>query len=113
MHEDPVVTPDKFRGVLCDDVKRRHFILDADVKEHTMALASIDAVRNQEGKIVSEVWGGKRRIDRILINHESSACITGFAFSTALAGLTDHIPVSLSLKVNNPLPQPLPLRQRD
>ena len=47
MHEDPVVTPDKFRGVLCDDVKRRHFILDADVKEHTMALASIDAVRNQ------------------------------------------------------------------
>ena len=50
MHEDPVVTPDKFRGVLCDDVKRRHFILDADVKEHTMALASIDAVRNQEGE---------------------------------------------------------------
>jgi hypothetical protein len=50
MHEEAVLTPDKFREVLCDDVIRRHFILDADVKEHTMSLASIDPARNQEGK---------------------------------------------------------------
>ena len=51
------------------------------------------------GKIITESWGGKRRIDKILINNETKARIAGFAFSTALAGLTDHIPVSLSLKV--------------
>jgi endonuclease/exonuclease/phosphatase family metal-dependent hydrolase len=59
---------------------------------------------DETGKIVSEEWGGKRRIDRILVNHDNPACVTGFAFSTALAGLTDHIPVSLSLQVKNPLP---------
>ena len=49
MHEEAVISPDTFRDVLIDDVKRRHYILDADVKEHTMALASIGPTTNHEG----------------------------------------------------------------
>lgn len=50
------------------------------------------------GDIVAETWGGKRRIDRILVRRDSPVKIVGYAFSTALAGLTDHIPVALSLQ---------------
>ena len=48
---------------------------------------------------MAETWGGKRRIDRILMRKDSPANVVGYAFSSALAGLTDHIPVALSLKL--------------
>ncbi len=53
------------------------------------------------GMIVAEKWGGRRRIDRILIRKDSPAKVVGYAFSSVLAGLTDHIPVALSLKLTN------------
>jgi hypothetical protein len=50
MHEATVSTPDKLRDVLVDDLKRRQYVLDADVLEHTTALASIDPAPNGNGK---------------------------------------------------------------
>lgn len=55
----------------------------------------------ETGEVVAETWGGKRRIDRILIRKDSPAQVIGYAFSSVLAGLTDHIPVALSLKLTN------------
>ena len=54
------------------------------------------------GEIVAESWGGKRRVDRILVRRRSSVKVIGIAFSTVLAGLTDHIPVALSLQKTSP-----------
>ena len=51
MHEPVVATPEKLRNVLIDDVKRRHYILDADVLEQTRDLASIDPAKNIDGNL--------------------------------------------------------------
>ncbi|XP_057370306.1 sphingomyelin phosphodiesterase 3-like [Daphnia carinata] len=99
MHEPIVSTAEALRHVLIDDVKRRQYVLDADVVEQTTALASIDPSTNEDGKVVRESWGGKRRIDRILLRKDSPAQVVGYGFSSVLAGLTDHIPVAVSLKV--------------
>uniref|UniRef100_A0A0P5XL57 Sphingomyelin phosphodiesterase 3 n=1 Tax=Daphnia magna TaxID=35525 RepID=A0A0P5XL57_9CRUS len=99
MHEPIVSTADALRHVLIDDVRRRQYVLDADVEEQTTALASIDPSTDKNGKVVCESWGGKRRIDRILLRKDSPAQVVGYGFSSVLAGLTDHIPVTLSLKV--------------
>lgn len=53
------------------------------------------------GNLRVESWGGMRRIDRILLRKDVSAKTIGYAFSTVLAGLTDHIPVALSLELSN------------
>lgn len=50
MHEPAVSSPDGLRDVLIDDVIRRRYILDADVVEHTAALASIDPATNKDGR---------------------------------------------------------------
>nr|CAH0101671.1 unnamed protein product [Daphnia galeata] len=101
MHETSVSTPDNLRDILVDDVKRRQYVLDADVVEHTTALASIGPATNKNGEVVAETWGGKRRIDRILLRKDSPAQVIGYAFSSALAGLTDHIPVAMSVKLTS------------
>lgn len=49
MHEPAVSTPKNLRHVLIDDVKRRHYVLDADVVEQTMALANIEPTPNDRG----------------------------------------------------------------
>ena len=49
MHETSVSTPDNLREILVDDVKRRQYVLDADVVEHTTALASIGPATNKNG----------------------------------------------------------------
>lgn len=49
MHDPPVSTPKNFRNVLIDDLKRRYYLLDADVLEHTLALASIEPTPNNQG----------------------------------------------------------------
>jgi hypothetical protein len=50
MHESTVTTAEGFRRVLIDDVRRRFYILDADVQVHTKALASADATPDENGK---------------------------------------------------------------
>jgi sphingomyelin phosphodiesterase 3 len=44
--------------------------------------------------------GGKRRIDRIIFDPMIRSKITGFNFLTCLAGLTDHVPIALSVETD-------------
>ena len=50
--------------------------------------------------------GGRRRVDRILYKPE---CIfgtpTAYHFSTALASLTDHVPVIMQFEMNQSNPE--------
>jgi len=93
MHEASVSNPQHFRNVLVNDVQRRHYVLDADV----VALA--DPAQIKKG----ESGAGKRRVDRILLRKDRPVEVKGYAFSTVLAGLTDHIPVVMSVQSNQTL----------
>ena len=88
--------------VLKDDVKRRYYILDADLEEITPLTPFLLPKQDEDGKVKPlPASGGKRRVDKILYNPD---CLFGtpssFHFVTALAPFTDHIPVSLELKRN-------------
>ena len=91
---------EEFREILMDDVRRRHYIIDADVRTQTMELMSCPPSPDQEGKIKAERHGGMRRIDRILLRRDT-ATLTGYAFVSALAGATDHVPVVASLSTGS------------
>lgn len=95
-------SPEALRKVLKDDVKRRYYILDADIEEITPITPFLLPKAEEHGEVVAlPDTGGKRRVDKILYNPN---CIFGipnaFHFVTALASFTDHIPVSLELKRN-------------
>ncbi|TRY67707.1 hypothetical protein TCAL_02291 [Tigriopus californicus] len=97
IHDEEVSTPEDFRSILVDDVLRRYYILDADVEVQTTELMVCDPRPDSEGQIKAEVFGGKRRIDRILYDPKCPTQPTGFGFYTTLTGITDHVPVSLTL----------------
>ena len=70
-----------------------------EITPHTpFVLPSVD----KHGRVVAEPkWGGRRRVDRILYNPKHIfGAPNAFYFSTALASLTDHIPVIMQLKLN-------------
>ena len=95
-------SPEALKNVLIDDVKRRYYILDADLEEITPLTPFLLPKEDENGKVESlPDTGGKRRVDKILYNPD---CLfgtpTSFHFVTALAPFTDHIPVSLELKRN-------------
>ena len=96
-----------FRKILMDDVRRRHYIIDADVETQTMELMRCDPKPDTEGRVEAVKYGGMRRIDRVLVrtnqrsgegdSNQSGARIIGYGFVSALAGLTDHVPVVATL----------------
>lgn len=93
-----------FREILVDDVKRRHYVLDADVEEQTFDLMTVGPRTDCNGEVMREEWGGMRRIDRLLCSkkllaHPRRCVITGAGFVSALSYLTDHIPVVMTLKI--------------
>ena len=54
-----------------------------------------------DGIVRPKAFGGRRRIDRILVdttNEECQSKVEGYQFLTCLAGQTDHVPVALTLK---------------
>jgi len=54
---------------------------------------------NSLGEVVENPeTGGRRRIDRILVDKSIPIKTVGYAFVTSLAGQTDHIPVAISLE---------------
>ena len=55
-----------FKEILVDDARRRHYVLDADVEEQTFDLMTSEPSANNDGEVVAEVWGGMRRIDKLL-----------------------------------------------
>ena len=88
---------EEFRAILQDDVRRRQYIIDADVERQTMELMTCPPSPDQEGRVGEVRHGGMRRIDRILVG---TGDITGYAFISALAGATDHVPVVATINVN-------------
>ena len=93
---------EEFRRILVDDVRRRHYVIDADVERQTMELMTCPPSPDQEGRVGEVSHGGMRRIDRILVRHGSgTGQTTGYGFISALAGATDHVPVVATVSVNN------------
>ena len=89
----------EFKEILTDDVRRRHYIIDADVQSQTMELMRCPPRPDGDGKVKQERHGGMRRIDRILVR-PGQASVKGYAFVSALAGATDHVPVVATLQAN-------------
>merc|ERR550532_1185880 len=52
---------EEFRRILVDDVRRRHYIIDADVERQTMKLMTCPPSPNQEGRVGEVRHGGMRR----------------------------------------------------
>ena len=90
---------EEFRRILMDDVRRRHYIIDADVARQTMELMTCPPSPDQEGRVREVRHGGMRRIDRVLAR---TATVTGYAFISALAGATDHVPVVATVRPSSP-----------
>jgi sphingomyelin phosphodiesterase 3 len=98
LHTPEMRDPASLREILLDDVRRRHYILDADVEEQTMELMTAGPRPDGRGEVVAEPWGGRRRIDKLLYRMAGrGAGLRGAAAVTALAGLTDHVPIVLTL----------------
>jgi len=56
---------------------------------------------DEDGEIrENRKYGGRRRIDRILYDIDCPTRPTGYHFLTCFAGQTDHVPVSMTLRVN-------------
>ena len=66
LHRMEMRNAQAFREILVDDVRRRHYVLDADVKEQTFDLMTSEPSTNELGEVVAEEWGGMRRIDKLL-----------------------------------------------
>ena len=64
-----------------------------------MELMFVEPKCDSCGAVVAQPWGGQRRIDRILVRPGLEARTTGAGYVTALAGLTDHIPVVTGLRL--------------
>jgi len=84
-----------FRDILVDDVRRRHYIIDADVETQTFDLMTCPPRSDSNGKVGFVAFGGMRRIDRILTNKnlDNINKVSGYGYVSALAGLSDHVPV--------------------
>jgi sphingomyelin phosphodiesterase 3 len=65
-----------------------------------MDLMYCDPEPDEDGEVRENLeYGGRRRIDRILYDPScSNSKPVGYRFITSLAGLTDHVPVALSLE---------------
>ena len=95
LNSEEMQDKEEFRRILMDDVMRRHYIIDADVARQTMDLMTCPPSPDQEGRVREVRHGGMRRIDRILVR---TASVTGYAFISALAGATDHVPVVATVR---------------
>ena len=90
------------KNVLKDDVKRRFYILDADLEKITPFTPFSLPIQEEDGTVVAKAdTGGKRRVDKILYHPEHLYSRPhSFFFVTALAPYTDHVPICLVLKRN-------------
>ncbi|KAF4532969.1 hypothetical protein B566_EDAN000657 [Ephemera danica] len=93
-------SPEQFRKVLINNSLRRKFVLDADVLIHSHELMTSVVNPGEDGRIPVKPYGGMRRVDRLLFrspNPKVSCKLAGYAFSTALTNMTDHLPVCMSI----------------
>ena len=98
LHDEKIDSPEKFRRVLIDDVERRNYIIDADVEVQTTDLMFCPPKPNENGEVREEVWGGMRRIDRIVYDTRLESQPLGSAFFSTIGPNSDHVPFGLTLK---------------
>ena len=99
IYETELSSPKAMKTMMVDHVKRRFFIIDADIKEQTLDLMYCQPKADDDGEVRSKIFGGRRRIDRILVDTKSCKSeVEGYQFLTCLAGQSDHVPVALTLK---------------
>ncbi|KAF2350561.1 Endonuclease/exonuclease/phosphatase [Trinorchestia longiramus] len=96
MHFQQTRSPETFAEVLRDDVQRRFFVIDADVKAHTYDLMSCEPVPDTDGEVRAKSWGGLRRIDRLLLHTSKTfpANSTSSKTNRELSGRVDNSSVS-------------------
>ena len=87
-----------FRDILINNVRRRYYIIDADVETQTFDLMKCPPSPDKDGKVSQQSWGGMRRIDRILVRSGDNNMVAGYGYVSALAGLTDHVPVVATIQ---------------
>lgn len=51
LHTPEMRSPERFKDILVDDTRRRHYMLDADVEEQTMDLMTIGPKTNHAGEV--------------------------------------------------------------
>lgn len=85
--------PTSLRDILLDDLKRRLFVIDADVEIQDFNLNTVLPRKNSRGEITAMAVGRRRRVDYLLFKGEVKPL--NYWVSTVLSGLTDHIPVAL------------------
>ena len=89
---------DIFQDILIDDVRRRYYIIDADVETQTFDLMKCPPSPDKDGQVSAQSWGGMRRIDRILVRKGDNNMVSGYGYVSALAGLSDHVPVVATIQ---------------
>ncbi|XP_063215961.1 sphingomyelin phosphodiesterase 5-like [Bacillus rossius redtenbacheri] len=98
MGDECVRDPESFRRVLVDDVVRRWYVIDADILVHRADQVIHTPALGVNGQPEVCPHGGKRRVDRILSRKFYAVEVLGYAFVSALGGLTDHLPVCLTFR---------------
>ncbi|XP_045614422.1 sphingomyelin phosphodiesterase 5 isoform X2 [Procambarus clarkii] len=98
IHHSIAQNPESFRKILLDDIQRRHYILDADVKEQAPDLMWIAPKADSSGRVRAVREGGRRRIDYLIARHNDEATPSAFWFCSVMAGLSDHIPIALMVE---------------
>ena len=96
-HDTQIATPAGLKEALEDPDMRQYYFHDADneapLTEMRRAMPSVG-----EGRDIPNPVGGKRRIDNLLYRNGDGNTIEEFLCVTQLAGLTDHIPLSMTLR---------------
>ncbi|XP_029464523.1 sphingomyelin phosphodiesterase 3 [Rhinatrema bivittatum] len=95
LYDDEVCNPDNLQKVLENEESRKEYLVYPTSKNHCPS---------QKGRKVP-LKGNGRRIDYILYSEEGLSLewkgeLEEFSFITQLAGLTDHLPVSMRLMVS-------------
>ena len=98
IYEPELISPESMKNMMVDHLKRRFFIIDADIAEQTYDLMYCQPKADEDGEVKPKIFGGRRRIDRILVDTKNGQSkIEGYKFLTCLAGQTDHVPVALTI----------------
>ena len=99
LHDPTISTPGGLQDALRDPYRRQYFIYDADLDEASdgmhYLMPSVDA---KTGQTILSPVGGKRRIDLLIFRECDGVQATEYRFVTQLAGMTDHIPICLTLQ---------------
>ncbi|KAG7164617.1 Sphingomyelin phosphodiesterase 3-like [Homarus americanus] len=98
LHDPVLEKPEIFRDILLDDVQRRIFMLDANIKEQTLELMWVNPKPGPSGMVEAIKEGGRRRIDHLILRNGDMVKPTAFWFSTVIGGLSDHMPVALTVE---------------